>query len=154
MQKTAFILADRELDPGFDQLKLHTLQVLRGNLQHWSYVIPAVKPELGVVNRMLGLGVEGDLYLCPRESSSSAALAYEDLEETVELLRLLVAIPKRWESDFTNAFGGMLRPEEPFPLPAYRGKIVWVGLDATPGVFGATDFTNAVYSREETTQFW
>ena len=67
----------------------------------------------------------------------------------MELLRLLVAIPRRWEADFTNAFGGMLRPEELFSLPAYRDKVVWVGSDATPGVFGATDFTNAVYSREE-----
>ena len=86
LQKAASILADKELDPGLDGLKLHTLQVLRENLQHWAYIVPAVKPGLGVVSRLLGFGVEGDPDLCPRKSSASAALAYEDFEETVELV--------------------------------------------------------------------
>ncbi len=54
--KASYILADPELDPGFEHLKLRTVQVLRGNLQAWKVVLAAVAPEMGVCDRLLGLG--------------------------------------------------------------------------------------------------
>ena len=113
LQKAAHILQDPALDPGFEELRLLTLQVLRGNLQYWTYVLPCLRAGLGTVDKLLGLCRPGDPMLHPRDSSNEAEVAYESLEETVELLRLLVSQPDRWDSVFTNSFMGMLSiPEQ------------------------------------------
>ena len=45
------------------------------------------------MDKPLSLGKPRDPYLTPRESSYVAEVADADFEETVELLRLMVAIP-------------------------------------------------------------
>ena len=146
--------SSNELNPGLQGLKLKTLQALRGNLQFWTYVLPGLRPELGVVDRLLSLCHADDPAVdlkCPAEE---AERAYQDLEDTVELMRLLSAGPERWRSTFTGAFTSMLDPAERLALPEADREVVWVRSDAVMDKFAATDYTNRVYSLEEVAEFW
>ena len=59
----------------------------------------------------------GGPLVVPRGDAADAEEAYADFEATIELLRLLVADPKRWTAHFTGSFKTMLDPFERLALP-------------------------------------
>ena len=51
--KAQFIFGDHELDYGFTRVKVHTLQVLRGNGEWFQIVLPSLRPFLVVIDLMM-----------------------------------------------------------------------------------------------------
>ena len=94
--KAFHVLNDPELDEGLEGLKLHTVQVLRGNLQYWTRVNAALKAELTTCDRLLRMARPGDPYLTPKGSAEEAERNLQDFAASVELQRLLVANPETW----------------------------------------------------------
>ena len=110
-------IRDPELDPGLPNLRAITVQRGRGNLQHWRVVVPAIDPELKAWDKVLGIVVQGEEFIIPRGSAKGANLAFRDLEDSVELLRLLIADQSNWESTFVSSFASMLSVPERLGLP-------------------------------------
>ena len=68
----------------------------------------------------------------------AAERAYSDFEDTVELMRLYVGLPEKWESTFTGSFASLLAPHERLALPGFAKQVLWIGSDATMERFAAT----------------
>ena len=107
--KAAFIFGDCELDYGFTRVKVHTLQVLRGNAEWFQIVLPGLRPWLAVMDLMMKGIKPGQVYI--RREDVGQEL-WEEFMEMIEAFRVMIARPELWESDFTNSLVGMLAPEE------------------------------------------
>ena len=91
--KAAVILSDPNLDAPLDQLLIHSLQILRGNGTYWATVQPMIAPELGVVDKLLGMAREGSPFVHWTATAQEAANTLEDFRGSIELPRLLVGLP-------------------------------------------------------------
>ena len=91
--------------------------------------------------------------LVPKGQAEGVARAHSDLEETVELLRLLIADPSRWKDQFTSGSATCLNATERLALPGQTENVFWVGSDATKGRFSATEYGEKLYAREDIGDF-
>ena len=73
--KASFVIGDEALDPGIGDLLIHTVQVLRGNLQYWLLVLPCLRTELAACNRLLGMTRVGGPLVVPRGDAAEAEAA-------------------------------------------------------------------------------
>ena len=119
-------------------MKVHTLQVLRGNAEWFQIVLPGLRPWLAVMDLMMKGIKPGQVYI--RREDVGQEL-WEEFMEMIEAFRVMIARPELWESDFTNSLVGMLAPEERLALKAEADRLVWAGGDATLDVFAFIDWT-------------
>ncbi len=145
--RAQFVMDDPVYDPGRRRILVRDLQVLRGNAQHWSLAQPRLKPELAAIDRML-TGVKIDQEWVQDRSDTD----WEEFEDTVEYMRVLVGCPHLWISTFRSSFAQVLSPAERWSLPNGPAK-VWTGGDATKERVGFTDWTAAVCFSESVAPF-
>ena len=70
--------------------------------------------------------------------------AWQDMWSTIELLRLLVARPERWEARFTQGLTGLLSYGERLALPGEAERAVFISADATLERHAAVDWTAGI----------
>ena len=107
--KAQFVLGDPVYDPGRRWIKIRDLQVLGGNLQHWSIAQPRLIPELNIIHRMLK-GSTPDRIIV--SGTDLPEWACEDHEDLIEYARVLVGSPELWVTSFTSSFSLVLSPAE------------------------------------------
>ena len=107
--KAQFVFGDTELDYGFTRVKVHTLQVLRGNAEWFQTVLPTMRPWLFVIDQMMKGIRPGQVFVRMEDVSKGL---WEEFHELIETSRVRVARPELWEQDFTVSLVGMLAPEE------------------------------------------
>ena len=140
--KAQYIFGDPELDYGIKYIKVHTLQVLRGNGEWFSIVQPSIKPWLKVIDEMLKGVKVGQTYVYLTTDNEEL---WREFEEMIESFRVMVARPELWDQDFTVSLANLLTPEERMAIPGELSKVVWCGGDATLLLFCFIDWTASLY---------
>ena len=135
--RAQFVLDDPAYDPRRWRIRVTDLQVLRGNLQHWSLAQPLLLPELAVVDRLLKGTVPGQIWV---SGEHHPAHVCEESGGTIEFLRLLVGRPDFWGASFRSSFAQALSPAERWSLP-FGVRRVWAGGDASLDRIGFTDWS-------------
>ena len=80
---------DPVYDPGRRRLKLHDLQILRGNEQHWVVAQPLLRPELAVLDTLARGTPAGQTLVACRD-----ARVWQEFDHSMELVRLLMGEPE------------------------------------------------------------
>jgi len=91
--KAQYVFGDPEIDYGAKKIKVHTLQVLRGNGEWFSIVQPSLKPWLKVIDGMMKGIKPGQVYVY---LTSDNAELWREFEDMVEARRVMVARPELW----------------------------------------------------------
>ena len=69
-------------------------------------------------------------------------------------MRLAVALPDTWASNFSAAFSAILTPAERLGLPGEESKVIWVGSDATTERVFSIEWGAKKFSHYETASSW
>ena len=145
--KAAHLLAMAELRFGCRRVPIKIVQELRGSAQFWVATQPAIKPELPVIDRLLGGGL-GAAWAEPKGTPEEVALAWDEWDQTLELLRVLFDAPEAWSSTFEASFISCLGPRERLALPGAAARTRWTGGDATKENIGSIDWGRSVAGNE------
>ena len=145
--KGAYLLSDACYDSGYKGARLRDMQVLRGTGTSWMAAMPALSTELRSVDVFLTPHADGAIR--PKVEAGREEAAWQDLWDTCELLRLLLARPEVWASRFTTSMYTLLDVRERLALPGEAAKAVWVTTDATTSVAFGADWTEKVYLRQD-----
>ena len=127
-------------DPAFDtgnkDLRLLPVQVFTGNLQYGVVANPWLLPELGAMYRLLSTADPTRLKVWPRGNTREVQVAWEDLGEATEIVRLSTEVQKEWEASFSTGLGALLDPRELLALPGMEEATLFAGGDSTPNEVG------------------
>ncbi|CAK0902505.1 unnamed protein product, partial [Prorocentrum cordatum] len=145
--KGAYLLSDTCYDSGYKGARLRDMQVLRGTGPSWMAAMPALATELRAVDAFLTPQADG--ILRPKVEPGAEEAAWQDLWDTCELLRLLLARPEVWGERFTVSMYTLLDVRERLALPGEAAKVVWVTADATTSVAFGADWTEKIYLRQD-----
>lgn len=141
--KAQYLLALPELAPGGRRAPIKLAQGLRGRAQHWSSAQPAIRPELPVLDTLLGHVGSGSAWATPAGDPDAAAAAWEEWDRTLELFRVMFDAPEAWSTTFQAGFSQALTPRELMALPGVACRTRWTGGDATLDAIGAVDWGRA-----------
>eukprot|EP00974_Lingulodinium_polyedra_P017735 1719800-Lingulodinium_polyedra.AAC.1 len=92
--KGAYLLSEPCYDSGHKGARLKDMQVLRGTGTSWMAAMPSLVVEMRAVD--VFLSPQDDGVLRPKCPEGGEAAAWQDLWDTCELLRLLLARPEVW----------------------------------------------------------
>ena len=118
-------------------LSLQLPMQLRGNAEYWVVVCPTLATELKVMNHMLSTPAGATEH----NLSTQSEKIWREWEEMIELVRILIARPELWDTQFCCGISAILSPAERLALPGARERVVWTGGDATPDRIGVVDWT-------------
>eukprot|EP00959_Pyramimonas_sp_CCMP1952_P337860 7075335-Pyramimonas_sp.AAC.1 len=76
----------------------------------------------------------------PKGGEGEQEVAWQELWDSCDLLRAMVARPETWGATFLSSFVGMLEPRERLAIPGTMEQVVWVGGDSTLEVAGQIDW--------------
>jgi len=141
--KAQYLLALPELAHGCRRVPVKLVQELRGTAQHWSSAQPAIRPELPVLDKLLGSVSEGSAWAEPKGDQDAKDAAWEEWDRTLELFRVMFDAPEAWSTTFQAGFSQALTPRELMALPGVACRTRWTGGDATLGAIGAVDWGRA-----------
>ena len=96
-----------------------------------------------MIDRLLGGGL-GAAWAEPKGTEAEIALAWDEWDQTLELLRVLFDAPAAWASTFEASFASCLGPRERLALPGAAARTRWTGGDATTSTIGSIDWGRAI----------
>ena len=108
---------DAELDPGCRQVSIKTVQRACGALQPASVACLALQPELGALYHMLSRSDSGSNQVSPKGDEREVQRAWEEWDEALTAVRLLLATPEAWRAHFTTGLRTMLTVAERLAIP-------------------------------------
>ena len=118
--KGAYLLADRAFDSGSKSASLLDLHKLRGTGTSQVPAWPSISTELRAVDVFLGSPPGGPLK--PKVDAGKEELAWQDLWDVCELLRLVLARPEVWGERFTVGLASLLDPRERLSLLGNKAR--------------------------------
>ena len=122
--KAQYVFGDPEIDFGAKKVRVHTLQVLRGNGEWFAIVQPSMRPWLAVLDVLMKGVRPGQVFVYLTVDNEEI---WREFEELVEAFRVMVARPELWAQDFTVSITNLLTPEERLAIPGEIGRVVWTG---------------------------
>ena len=153
LEKAYHLLHLPDFDSGCDRVPLRLLQELRGNQQFWLAVLPGLSPYLGATKDLLGPADEKG-FARARGTVEQQKAVWARFWESVELQRLLVDSPSKWEVRFTHPLTSALTVRELLSFTGMSQKVVWASGDATPHKLAAVDWGANVAVVESTEFVW
>ena len=119
------VMHEAELDPGCRRVSVRTVQRVCGNLQPASVACTALQPELGAIYHMLSRADGSCNHVTPRGSETEVQRAWEEWDETVTAVRLLIAVPEAWTAHFNSGLRTMLTVAERLAIPGEWKRARW-----------------------------
>jgi len=138
--KAKYMPAQRELKMGQRHVPLKVTQEAHGTMNYMANAQPAILPEMPPLSRMLGQADPRSKWVNPRGGEESVATAWEEWDDTLELLRVMVEDPSQWQANFTSAFTSALTLRERLAAPGAEDRVRFVRSDATLQTIGAIDW--------------
>ena len=83
----------------------------------------------------------------PKGDERMVRRAWEEWDETITAVRLLLAVPEAWSAHFNAGMRTMLTPAERLAIPGEWQRTRWTGRDSTLEVIGVGDYHDRVYGR-------
>ena len=68
------------------------------------------------------------------------ALAWDEFDGAIEMLRIMFDVPEAWSSTFESRFKQALAPRVRLALPGVAQRTRWTGGDATAATIGCIDW--------------
>ena len=128
-----------EFGPCIARIPLGKLQELRGRAERWSNCNSAHGAEMRFIDKML-VSRSGASY--PKESKRGIKIFFIDFRTIVETIRAHMATGEYWGQSYTTDFIGALSLDEQLSFPDDRGRLIWIGYDATLTQCSAVDYTH------------
>ena len=116
LRKGTYLLGLPCFDAGSGPKPISEVQRLVGNAQYWATVQQSVKPELGALYEFLRRSQTRGVVTDPPGEPWEVERVYQEFDDAVELMRVLIARPETWRSTFTSGSDGMLEPGERLAL--------------------------------------
>ena len=110
-----------------------------GSLQPASVACTALQPELGALYHMLSRSDDASNQVSPKGDEPAVARAWEEWDEALAAIRLLLEVPEAWSAQFTSGLRSMLTVAERLAIPGEWKRARWAGGDSTLDVIGVGD---------------
>ena len=111
------LFRDISVSPGTRLVLLHSLQVLRGNGEWMAIVQPLLRPEMRVFDRMMSGASHDVIYAQPRFVGAVLAALWEEFDDAVDFIQMLLECSHLWGVKWTNTLTKMLSVLERLSAP-------------------------------------
>lgn len=147
--KATALVFDPMFDSGSFAFGEWQARVLAGNIVFWANVCPAMWSLLMRVSGAISSLPKGKRGL-DREPTAEELQAYEQVWNTVELLRVIVSSPRCWASATNASYASLLTLRERLSMRDAHDNLVWTGGDANLHGCAMGSWTDGVYDVLET----
>ena len=147
--KAKALVFDPMFDSGSFEFGEWQARVLAGNIVFWANVCPAMWSLLMRISGAISSLPKGKRGL-DREPTAEELTAYEQVWNTVELLRVIVSSPRCWASATNASYASLLTLRERLSMRDANDNIVWTGGDANLHGCAMGSWTDGVYDVLET----